>query len=124
MANANTELDPDDPHYIDPQAAKAISDAADALRPYSSDARVAALVTKLMAIANPVTGDDDTSDDDTQLSKALQDVVKIEKSEDVSEQVRKRAGETRLDLERALLRHHSPAGSAAYEEAATAAGRV
>ena len=92
------------------------------LQPYKTEPRVAALIGKLNAIVSPENFDGD----EDAMSKALEDVIKIEKSdpEEVAESLRERAGVVRLDLERALLRKHSPAGSEAWEAAARAAGHA
>ena len=102
-------------------AQAAIKSAMDGLQAYKGEPRVAALISKLATIADP---EGDAGVDEQQLSKSLEDVVKLEKSEDVSESVRKRAGEARLDLERAYLARMSPTGSARWEEAARMAGRA
>ena len=101
-------------------AQSAIKNAMASLQAYKAEPRVAALISKLATIANP---EGDTGDDG-QLAKSMADAERIEKSEDVSPQLRERAGNVRLELERAYLRKHSAGGSAVWEREARAAGRA
>jgi hypothetical protein len=99
----------------------AIKSAMDALQPYSSEPRVAGLLSKLNAIANP---EDIRGEDETQLAKSIADCEKIAKSEDASPHLRERAENVGHELQRAYLRKVSPAGSETWEAAAKRAGRA
>jgi hypothetical protein len=90
-------------------AQRAIRSAAAELAPYAAEPRVAALVTKLGAIASPVDADQDRLD---RLSKALGDCTQIAKSEESSAGLRERASTTRGQLETAYLEMVSPSSAA------------
>ena len=93
-------------------AQQAVRRAVNQLRPHAGeDERVAALVRKLNAIANP---DDFDSERAGEIAKALHDSERIAKSEDASPALRERMRKASLELQRAHLSRYSAGGSAVW----------
>jgi hypothetical protein len=109
-----------DTHEISVAAQRAIRSAAAELAPYAAEPRVAALISKLGQIANPV-GDQPAID---ALSKAMSATI-IAKSDDVlSAAGREHASKAHRELEASYLELVSPSASAVRKRDREALGAV